>query len=198
MKKQILDAAMDLFLEAGFDNVSMRNISERIEYSPGTIYLYFRDMNDILFSLHSIGFEKLHRAQKKRPSADDPLERLRKHVDLYVDFGLRNPGLYDLMFILRGPVQAMKAIQGVAWEAGMRCFGALREDVASCIAAGVLPKSDPDIVTLSLWSLTHGAVALVIRDRLLMFEGRKAGALAKAACAFVLNAICVDTEAKRS
>ena len=43
MKRQILDAARSLFLEQGFEKTSIRNIAEVIEYSAGTIYLYFKE-----------------------------------------------------------------------------------------------------------------------------------------------------------
>ena len=56
MKARILEAAKKLFLENGFEKTSIRNIAEEIEYSPGTIYLYFKDKNDLLFALHQQAF----------------------------------------------------------------------------------------------------------------------------------------------
>jgi AcrR family transcriptional regulator len=58
MRRQILDTAMDLFIENGYEEVSIRRIADHIEYSPATIYLYFQDKDDILFVLHEEGFEK--------------------------------------------------------------------------------------------------------------------------------------------
>ena len=48
LRGEILDAARDLFLREGYENVSMRKIAEKIEYSPTTIYLYFQDKADLL------------------------------------------------------------------------------------------------------------------------------------------------------
>ena len=39
IKKQILDASMKLFVEEGFENVTIRRIADLIEYSPTTVYL---------------------------------------------------------------------------------------------------------------------------------------------------------------
>ncbi|HEY9245546.1 MAG TPA: helix-turn-helix domain-containing protein, partial [Candidatus Methanoperedens sp.] len=61
MRKLILDTAMRLILEKGFENVTIRHIAEEIEYSPATIYLYFKDKDDIIYTLHREGFEKLYR-----------------------------------------------------------------------------------------------------------------------------------------
>jgi DNA-binding transcriptional regulator YbjK len=41
IRKMILDASMKLFVEEGFENVSIRKIADLIEYSPTTVYLYF-------------------------------------------------------------------------------------------------------------------------------------------------------------
>src|SRR5215469_11069349 len=48
LRQEILDAASELFVKEGFENVSMRRIAEKIEYSPTTIYLYFKDKAELL------------------------------------------------------------------------------------------------------------------------------------------------------
>jgi AcrR family transcriptional regulator len=47
LRRKIFDAASELFAQEGYQNVSMRKIAERIEYSPTTIYLYFKDKNEL-------------------------------------------------------------------------------------------------------------------------------------------------------
>src|SRR5213075_2809316 len=41
VRRSILDAARELFVSEGYQNVSIRKIAERIEYSPAAIYSYF-------------------------------------------------------------------------------------------------------------------------------------------------------------
>ena len=43
LRQLILDAARELFVEEGYDAVTMRRIAEKIEYTPTTIYLHFKD-----------------------------------------------------------------------------------------------------------------------------------------------------------
>ena len=45
MRDLILSTAASLFVEAGFEKTSIRTIADKIEYSPATIYLYFKDKN---------------------------------------------------------------------------------------------------------------------------------------------------------
>ncbi len=40
LRRQIIAAARELFVNEGYENVSMRKIADKIEYSPTTIYLY--------------------------------------------------------------------------------------------------------------------------------------------------------------
>ena len=47
LRQAILDAAGELFVNEGFENVSIRKIAHKIEYSATTIYIYFKDKKDI-------------------------------------------------------------------------------------------------------------------------------------------------------
>ncbi len=47
VRSSILDAARELFVTDGFEQVSIRKIAERIEYSPAAIYGYFPSKDDI-------------------------------------------------------------------------------------------------------------------------------------------------------
>ena len=59
MRRLILNAARELFLEQGYEKTSIRNIADVIEYSPATIYLYYKDKNELFFALHEEAFLKL-------------------------------------------------------------------------------------------------------------------------------------------
>jgi len=48
LKKRICDAASEIILSEGFEKLSIRKIAEKIEYSPGVIYNYFKDKNEII------------------------------------------------------------------------------------------------------------------------------------------------------
>ena len=57
--RAILDAARDLFVAEGYQNVSIRKIAEKIEYSPAAIYSYFPSKDDIFLALAEEGFRML-------------------------------------------------------------------------------------------------------------------------------------------
>src|SRR4026207_1513834 len=91
MRETILRAAIKLFSEESFEKVTMRRVAEAIDYTPGTLYWYFKDKDEIVFALHQRGFEMLFARQQPTMAIADPVERLRRLADVYLDFALENP-----------------------------------------------------------------------------------------------------------
>jgi len=165
IRKRILDASMQLFVQEGFENVSIRRIAEIIEYSPTTIYLYFKDKDEIFFNLHEIGFMKMQEMNKDLPTIQNPLIRLHKMGENYIRFGLENPEYYDLMFIQKEPMDKLTEM-GCEWENGDAALTLLRNTLIECMEKGYIAKVDPIMLSLSVWSMVHGLVSLATRDRL--------------------------------
>ncbi len=185
MRKLILDEAMKLFLKDGFEKVTIRRIAERIEYSPATIYLHFKDKDDILFALHHAGFEELYKRQQEILTIRDPLKRLRRHGEIYLSFALERPEYYDLMFIKRNPVRKIR--EKKEWDIGFRSYEFLKKNVEDCMKERQLPKVDVDVAAFALWAHVHGIASLIIRDRCIMFPDSYLKALVKGAFDFMLS-----------
>src|ERR1700752_2208141 len=99
LRTKILDAAGQLFVEEGFPNVSLRKIADRIEYSPATIYLYFRDKNELFTSLCYDTFSQLkEELERIETSEKDYVAGLREGLRFYIQFGLEHPHHYMLTF----------------------------------------------------------------------------------------------------
>ncbi len=102
LRQAILAAAGELFLEQGYERFSMRKVAERIGYSPTTIYLYFRDKDDLLFTVIDDGFVRFgQQLALAAESHADAWERLIALGRTYVAFGLEHPVYYQLMFMQR-------------------------------------------------------------------------------------------------
>jgi AcrR family transcriptional regulator len=166
IKKMILEASMKLFMEQGFENVSIRKIAELIEYSPTTVYLYFKDKNEILLYLHEMGFQKMAEYFADLWTIKNPLLRLAKMGEYYIKFGLENPAYYELMFILKAPMEALEALDAnCEWKSGDQALGKLKEIIQECMDKKLIDKGDVNAVAMSIWSMVHGMVALAVRDR---------------------------------
>ncbi len=51
-RERILDVALDLFIEKGFDRTSLREIAERLGVTKAALYYHFASKDDILMALH--------------------------------------------------------------------------------------------------------------------------------------------------
>jgi AcrR family transcriptional regulator len=166
IRKAILDASMKLFVEQGFENVSIRKIADLIEYSPTTVYLYFKDKNEILFNLHEMGFQKMAEYTADLWSIKNPLVRLHKMGEYYIQFGLENPAYYELMFILKAPMEALQGMDAnCEWKSGDQALGKLKEAIQESMDKKLIEKGDVDAISMAIWSMVHGMVSLAIRDR---------------------------------
>jgi AcrR family transcriptional regulator len=172
IRKLILDASMRLFVEEGFGNVTIRKIADLIEYSPTTVYLYFKDKDEIFYSLHDIGFQKMAEMNKDLVTINNPLLRLHKMGENYLEFGMANPEFYNLMFIQDEPMNKITEL-GCGWVGGDSAVNRLKETVTECIDKGHIKKADPHLLSLSIWSLVHGLVSLAIRGRMEKFVPEK-------------------------
>jgi AcrR family transcriptional regulator len=164
LRGKILEAAKALFIERGFEDTSIRTIAEKIEYSPTTIYLYFKDKDDIFYALHQEGFVLLNQYLRALQNVQDPFERLKAICKAYISFALENREFYDLMFISRSPMNALTK-DDEKWEEGNRAFGALIGTVTECIQRGYFTRMDPEVLSFTLWSMVHGICSLEIRGR---------------------------------
>ncbi len=163
MRKLILEAAMELFVNEGYNGVSIRKIAEKIEYSPGSIYTYFTDKDSIFYALHLEGFEMLYQKQLSAQGINDPRERLLAHGKAYINFALENQEYYDIMFILREPIELICKEESLDWTHGQRSFDLLVRNVADCQAAGMFKNQDVESVAFFFWSIVHGMVSIIIR-----------------------------------
>ncbi len=184
MRALILNTAMKLFLEEGFQNVSIRRLADEIEYSPATIYLYFKDKDEILFALHNRGFEIYLEEQEKLAAIKDPIARLKKHAEVYFDFAMNHSELYDLMFILdRPPLKQddCNCADDERHALPLRAQMNFHTTVEECIKLGYLKTDNVQAATFGLWASVHGMASLIIRKRCMNTPREEMIALAKSA-----------------
>jgi AcrR family transcriptional regulator len=163
MRSLILDAARKVFLEKGYYEASIRNIAEEIEYSAGTIYLYFKDKDEIFHSLHEEGFRKMLEKMQPLEHVTDPFERLKAIGLVYLEFAKNNKDLYDLMFIIQAPIKHEQGTE--KWKMGSRTLDYLKNVLRQCQEKGHFKNQDIEYLSFTIWSTVHGMCALYCRDR---------------------------------
>jgi AcrR family transcriptional regulator len=164
-REKILDAARELFIEAGYDGVSMRQVAEKIEYSPTAIYVHFADKEQLFLELCRSDFRRLAVALHKLAEIQDPVDRIRRIGYAYVEFGAKNPNHYRTMFMTPHP-PVPDAMEGKG-NPEEDAYAFLRESVREAIAAGAFRAdlTDADLISQTLWAAVHGVISLQIAKR---------------------------------
>jgi len=162
-REKILEAARELFIEKGFEGVSMRQIANKIEYTPTTIYGHFADKDELFMEVCHEDFAKLAGTFTKAARIADPVERLRRIGHIYTEFGLENPNHYRRMFMTQNPL----APEGITHLMGKGnpeedAYEFLRATVTEAMQAGAFREDlqDVDLIAQTVWAGVHGVISL--------------------------------------
>lgn len=154
-QQAILQAALEIATQEGWQAVTIRRVAERIEYSPSALYKYFEDKEDILRTLLLQGFQHMVAALERVADREHhPEERLQQMAAAYWDFAWHQPTVYQLMFDLKGKIHEVEE----AKVAFLVVRSALEEWSRVC---GV-KMGDLDQAVEMLWATMHGFVALTL------------------------------------
>lgn len=168
LRDLILRTAAELFRTKGYEKTSIRAIADAIDYSPGTIYRYFKDKDELMFEISEKGFKLFYEYQNSVSNIENPLERLKKIGDSYIRFALDYPSFYELMFIMPDPIDFLG--ENMEWEDGQNCHDLHLNAIIECQQRGHFKGQDPMNLSLMVWAQVHGIIALHLRNRLDMYE----------------------------
>lgn len=156
-----MEAARELFVREGFENVSMRKIAEKIEYSPTTIYLYFQDKADLLDCIVEATLVGLQDKLAAVRQGIDHLSDLKMGLRAYIEFWVEHPNDFRVAFMtdLRAldPNRAWRCL-----TVGREIYSTLRSRLQDCLAEGCLEFGDLELASQSIWAAIYGLVCLLI------------------------------------
>jgi len=153
MQKLILETANALFDKNGIEQVSIRNIAHEIEYSPATIYLYFKDKEEILFYLTNSFLADFEDKLKEFNFIKDHFSRLKNISQSWLDFAIHHPDKYRMIFLFKGNLQ-----ENIIYQY-------LNDAVTQCIQNNQLQRMPTSEASAIIISFLHGMSSLVINNK---------------------------------
>jgi AcrR family transcriptional regulator len=163
LKQALIDAAIDLIAEVGPHGFTLREVARRAGVSHNAPYRHFRDRAELLAIVAMQGFYRLTASMKRSAAqGNDAGERLRFSGRGYVNFALRWPQHFMVMFDLPSDRDRQPDYQAAAQEA----FDTLLGYIEECQKAGLLPEGDPRPLALAAWSTVHGIARLAVSSHL--------------------------------
>lgn len=167
VRKEIMDAARHLFLDQGYNHVSMRNIAGRIGYSPTTIYIYFKNKEEILYCLLEEGYSIFYNELKT--AFDNNLEasletRLHTLCEAYICFGLNQPDYYRLIFTDNLETNVTWLIRSDRYNGFLLLVKVVEALLQENSFASPLPdsKQSAALISQTLWAHLHGLTSLLL------------------------------------
>lgn len=163
LKNKILNAAGELFAEAGYQNISMRKIATKIEYSLPTIYQFFENKTDLLFYIYKENNGKLLRifieiSEKKY----NPIEKLKDMSRAYINFALENPHYYELAYMSNALRYEKNLVYHEPQSPGFKTYELFLTTIIECKEQGYFQDKDIEIIGQCLWAGIHGLTSLFI------------------------------------
>lgn len=160
--------ALQLIIDNGFHNFSMRKLAKRLNMTATTIYNYFSNKDEINLMIRMRGFDILYsRLQRAYTLNPEPLARLRAMIRTYFDFGIRYHNYYDIMFNLHTPKYldyvgtALEKVAHTEKEASLRNFEVTARAIMDILALrGPVDPEEVRYRTIRIWCDVHGIISL--------------------------------------
>ena len=168
-KEEILQAARELLLEMGPDELTLRQVARRADFSPAALYTYFSNRDEIIASLLAESFSRLDAYLSRVSRELPPDERVIQLGMAYMDFARENP--MDLRCILGATSQDLPPGSGrsVGLEAARLIGETFREGVEKGVFVSTRDQTAAEMA-FGVWALVHGMVSLSGIDLSLVAE----------------------------
>ncbi len=159
VRATLIAAARDVLAQDGYDGLTIRRVAERAEYSLGTVYGYFADKDDLLYTLVREDFVRLTEQLRTIRDTHAGAAAVREILLSYVRMGLERPQSYEIMFMLKPQLASRNASDG---DADDHAYAIFRGCIVAAIRRGEFRRDDPDVLAQMLWASVHGLVSLRI------------------------------------
>lgn len=165
-RNMILDAAEKLYFSKGVEVTTMDDVAAEAELSKGTLYLYFKNKDDINFGINFRGLEILKSLFIQAvESTELGIEKVRAIGEAYFRFALEHSDYFRMMMLMNP-----KNINFEEPEShGVKCHECAEEVmgvVSGAVQAGIDDKSirpdlDPMKTAYTLWGQSTGIIQII-------------------------------------
>jgi AcrR family transcriptional regulator len=172
LQQVLLETAVQLIGEVGPAGFTLREVARRAAVSHNAPYRHFADREELLAAVAAQGFRELTQAMTKAAKRQpDALARLKQAGLAYVEFALRRPEHFAVMFdapVSRGGLLKRfphdKTTDSA--EAAKEAFEKLVSLVKNCQDEGRFASGEPLQFALLAWTMVHGIAKLATAGRL--------------------------------
>ena len=163
LEETLLKTAIQLIGEVGPAGFTLREVARRAGVSHNAPYRHFADRDELLAAVAAQGFRELNRAMRDAAQGRaKPLDQLKAAGLAYIEFALRRPEHFAVMFDAPVPKRTISD----QTEAAKEAFGTLLGFVKASQDMRQLPAGDTLQFALLAWTMVHGIAKLATAKRL--------------------------------
>jgi len=168
-RDEIVEAAVELYRELGWDAVTMDSVARRARLSRALVYVYFKDKQDLHFAISARALEVLHqRFVEATARARTGMDKVEACGRAYMAYAQEFPHFFDACARLETLAhdgstepspQALPCI-----ECGKRVHDVVVEALATGQRDGTIRADvgDLQVVSRVLWGFMHGLIQIAI------------------------------------
>jgi len=161
----ILDAAIQEFLERGYENASMERLAARAGLTKGGIYHHFSSKDEILMQANERFMAPVKQMMERAMAAPSPTAGIRAYLSTYVSFWAEHAN--ELAFVFLSLTKAMQNSSVWPFYSQYRAtmVGFLEGMAGRAVSRGELRIADPAAWALALFAALDGVLAYVVMDK---------------------------------
>ncbi|HSD84126.1 MAG TPA: TetR/AcrR family transcriptional regulator [Anaerolineae bacterium] len=165
LKNALIEAGADILSKDGVSGLSLRKVALKAGVSHTAPYAHFADKQALIAAISTEGYRRLYEAMAATVQRyqDDPARQLVEGAWVYVQFALTDTDHFKIT--LSGAVEKEKDYPAFV-EMAQHSFVLLVKIVETCQAAKILKRGPADLMAVSVWSLIHGFVSLILEDQI--------------------------------
>jgi len=161
-RQQIIVAAKRVFSEKGFNKATMEDIAHEAELSPGTLYLYFKNKEELYASLSLRILQYLHiRVEHVNKEDLAPEQKMDALVEAMYDVYAFDPLILINMFHLQSS-ETLKnlspKLMSEIEELSRKSIGAIARIIEQGIDSGLFIDRHPVAMADIFWALFSGVI----------------------------------------
>jgi AcrR family transcriptional regulator len=165
LKNALIAAGVDLLSKQGVAALSLRKVAQHAGVSHAAPYAHFADKQALIAAISTEGYRHLYAAISAAAERyeGDPARQLVEGAWAYLEFALEDTDHFRVA--MSGIVEKEDDYPAFV-EMSQKSFSLLLRIVGLCQGRGILRPGPTELVAVSLWSLVHGLVSLLLEKQI--------------------------------
>ena len=165
LRDQILEISRHYVYTEGHASLSMRKIANEVGVTATSIYLHFKNKDDLIHTLIEESVDEMSQAIiESADQYNSTIDKFEAIIKTYAEFALSNAEKYQIIFavqpnsIAKYPKEKFRKIRKV--------YRLLESVILKGINEGIMELDEPLIAAYSIWAQLHGVIAVILNQRL--------------------------------